>query len=509
VRNSHVGMSVAMTPRVKKIDMPRDTNEGGLDISFTRGDKQHCLGVSVFGINNILADMTLSHIGLLRNLSRCVTEHRMSLDDGAYELVFSTKDATRVQCMLLHTAARNCSIASSDVNFSNNMVYTNVCAAGVDNVVGVERLALKMASRLQENLTPENIGKRLRSLSCIDKEIERLLGLISSTDIATDIEHVFKSTDTSMNQLRLELANLSMKTYKHSVNDIASLQQKQFGRSPIFVEKRATSSSRAERPRWQDGPTPASRSDNLMRQKMMSARGVATLSLYTASKHGGDPLNTCVVFSDVKVPKMIYNEPKSAGRSSMSATRLSWVAPPSVDTTHSDKSRIRDQFMYSFNRSYKESRVFNQRTDAEKTEHTLAMFVNADSTARGNVRTFVQKCVPKGSLLGALVDCCRTHPSLYTRALAHLILVDSMYRTDLVSGNKGWGRFTHEWVNMYRTQFIATLAKRGDLTEGQADQQYIDYCMFNQCLKQHINGTRMPCDSFSLLVQQGIPFPYA
>jgi len=503
VRNAHTGMSIAIKPRIE----PSKDMGVGLDISFTRGDKKHCIDVSVCAIDNIFTCLTQTHSSLLRKVDPSLTEHRLSLDNGAYDLMFSIKHTSRVQCLLLHTAAAgNHFIASSDVNFSNNMVYTNVCAAGVGNVMGVERLALRMARLLQANLTPNNMGKGFCSLNDTDKQ---LLGLISSTDIATDLGHVFQSDDRSMKKLRLGLENLSMR--KDYANGIQLLQNQQFKRSPIFVETRATSSSRAERPRWQDKHTTAANSDNLMRQKMMSARGVATLSLYTGSQHRADPMNTCVVFSDVKVPKMIYKEPSPAGRSSISAKRLGWGAPLSADAMSgcaSVQRPIQDQFMYSFNRSSKELRVFNQRNDTEKTEHTIAMFVDADATVKGNVRTFVQKCVPKGSLVGALINCCKTHPSLYTRALSHLVLLDSMYRLDLISAKKSWGYYTRNWMNMYRTSFLSTLAKRGVITGDQTDQEYIDYCMFNQCMKQHISGMRMPCESFSLLVQQGIPLPY-
>lgn len=495
-RNAHAGMSVELTPRNANVD--RSTDRGrGLDISFTSADKQHCVGVSAFELDNLFTGMARTHLDFLRTFDVSLTENRMSLNNGAYELVFSTKHSSRIRCSLLHSAAGNRFITSCDVNFINNLIYTNVSAAGVENVIGVERLALRMACRFQENLTPTNIGQRLSLLKDVDK---RLLHLIASTDIATDLGHVFRSDLKPMKKLRQELAKLS----NYCDKDIPLIQEQLFKESPIFVEKRATCSSRAERPRWQDKHTTAAKSDNSMRQKMMSARGVATLSLYA-----GVPANTCVVFSNVNVPKMIYKEPRSIVRSSMSAKQLRWGDSVSADAVRGDESvQTPNQFMYSFNRSSKELRVFNQRNDVEKMEHTIAVFLNADTTVTGKVRTFVQQCVPKGSLVSELINCCQEHPSLYTRALAHLVLLDSMYRLDHVSTKKSWNYYTHNWVKFYRTQFMSTIAKRGVVLDAQSDQQYVDYCMFNQCMKQHVDGTRMPSDSFSLLVQQGIPFPY-
>ena len=281
------------------------------------------------------------------------------------------------------------------------------------------------------------------------------------------------------------------------------------------MDTRATSSALAERPRWQDGHTPAANSDKLMRQKMMSARGVATLSLYTNSEHDIDNLNTCVVFSTVKVPKTIYKESKSAGGSPVFAKRLNWVdAPLPAGATHSRgsvqscKSETPHQFMYSFDKGTKELKVFDRYNNTEKTERTLAIFTNADSTLRDDAKIFVSQGVPKGSLVGELINCCEAHSSVYTRALTHLVLLDSMYRMGLICTNTSWGVYSNKWLNTYRADFLSVLAEGGVATGIQADQQYIDYCIFSQCLKQHINGTRMPCDSFSLLVQQGIPFPY-
>ncbi|KAJ1465002.1 hypothetical protein T484DRAFT_1757696 [Baffinella frigidus] len=517
VRNAHMGMSVAMAQKDVKTT---ETVSCDLDIRFTYGDVQHRIVVDSCMLDNTLTDVTNAHVGILRNFdsSICKTQHKISLNNGAYELVFSTKHPSRVRCSLLNTTTRNSIIASSDVNFSNNMVYTNVSGVGIDNVFGMQRLALRVACRLQANLTPEIVGQRLASRNFVDKNIHRMLQLISSTDIANDIGYVFRSHDKSikfrnddeeMNKLRLKLTSLTMKTHKNSKNDVILQQKHQFSRSPVFVETRATSSSCAERPRWQDGHTTAAKSDHLMRQKMMSARGVAAL-LYTNLNLGVN-LNTCVVFSTVKVPKMIYKEPKCASGPFVFSKRLNWVKPLSVDAMRgcdSDKSQIPDQFMYSFNKSSKELRVFNRQNDAEKTERTFAIFVNAESTLRDNAKIFVPQGVPKGSLVGELINCCETHSSVYTRALAHLVLLDSMYRLDLISTKTSWDVYAQKWLNTYRTHFLSTLSERGVATGVQADQQYIDYCIFNQCLKQHINGTRMPCDSFSLLVQQGIPFPY-
>ena len=519
VRNAHAGMSVAMASRgVQNTACVSDD----LDITFTRGTDNHHVNVQVCMLDNAITDVTNAHVDILRNFdsSICPTEHNISLNNGEYGLVFSIKHASRVQCLLLHTTAGNRIIASSDVNFSNNMVYTNVSGVGIDNVFGMQRLALRAACRLQENLTPEIVGRRLCSSNSVDKNIDRMLQLISSTDIANDIGYVFRSHDKStkfrdddewINKLRLKLRSLAMKKQKIFTADVVELQQHQFSRSPVFVETRATSSACAERPRWQDGHTTAAKSDNLMRQKMMSARGVATLSFYTNPEQGIDDLNTCVVFSTVKVPKMIYKEPKSASGRPIFTKRLNWVtslpegATPGRDSV---QSRFSGQFMYSFNRHSKELRVFNRHNDTEKTERTFAIFMTADSTLRDDSKIFVQQGVPKGSLVGELINCSETHSSVYTRALAHLVLLDSMYRLGVISTDTSWDVYSQKWLNTYRTHFLSILAERGVATGVQADQQYIDYCIFNQCLKQHINGTRMPCDSFSLLVQQGIPFPY-
>jgi hypothetical protein len=519
VRNAHTGMSVAITPRGKIVDTHTDT-DNSLDISFTRGGEQQCIGVQACILENVLTELTQTHVGILQRFdnSRCNTEHKISLNDGAYELVFSTIHPSRVKCSLLYKTAGDRIIASSDVNFSNNMVYTNVSAAGIDNVFGVQRLALRAACRLQTNLTPHIIAQRIGSVN--DSHVDRLLQLISATDIATDIGYVFKSHDTStkkirpdnrsMKQLRLKLINLTMKNQRQNTDNVIALQNNQFGRSPVFVEKRATSSSGAERPRWQDGHTTAAMSDNLMRQKMMSARGVATLKLYTDSKYGVDYLNTCVIFSNVKVPKMIYKESKCISGSFRSAKQLNWVTPPPAGAMHGRdlKTQTPYQFMYSFDRSSKQLKVFNRHNDTEKKERTVAVFTNAGDTLQDRAQTFVPQGVPKGSLVGELINCCEKSFSVYTRALAHLVLLDSMYRLGLICTKTSWGVYKQNWMNTYRACFLSTLAERGVPTGVKADQQYIDYCMFNQCLKQHVNGTRMPCDVFSLLVQQGIPFQY-
>jgi hypothetical protein len=519
VRNAHIGMPVAVEPRSVRFTTPVDNMEcmsDDLSISFFRGDKCHSVNIQASMLQDTFTQLINTHEGILQNFSTygCDTEHKISLNNGAYELVFSTKHPARVQCLLLCTTAGGRVVASSDVNFSNNMVHTTVHAAGVDHVFGIQRLALRAACRLQSNLTSGVIARRLVSSNAVDDH-GKMLQLIASTDIATDFDYVFRSggtsnklrdDDESMEKLRLRVTSLDMKKENNSVENIRVLQNIQFNRSPVFLEKRATSSTRAERPRWQDASTTGGRSDNLMRQKMMSARGVATLSLYTDLKYGIKHPDTCVVFSTVNVPKLVYKVPKSVSGPCMSAKKLNWLATPSACDVRG-KSPTPHHFMHAFNSSSKEMRVFNRHNGAEKTEHTFAIFVKEDSV-RDNSKVFVQQGVSKGSLVAELFKCSETHSSVYTRALAHLVLLDTMFRLGKICKKTSWNQYSQKWLNKYRAHFLGSLPLRRDVTGAQSDQQYIDYCIFTQCLKQHINGIHMPCDSFSSLVQQGIPFPY-
>jgi hypothetical protein len=489
-RNAHMGMSFSVIP---SYNPERSTAQGrGLDISYFSFGIQHSLELSVCRVDNTFMEIASTHANHLQKFDILVTEHRIPMEDGEHELVITTKNFSRLRCCLLRKGVKNKFIASSDVNFSNNLIYSDVISKGVSNVLGVQRLALRLASSLQANFTPTNIGVRLGLVTKTDK---KLLQLIASSDFATDLQYVLKSSSKLCKQLRNNITQLSTPTVLQNPR----ISEEYFQDSSIFAEKRITSSCRAERPRWQDKHTSSSGSDNMMRQKMMSARGVATLSLFS-----GFQFNTCVIFSDTDVPKTIYKEPRPATRSLMSAKQLQWGHYLSVADSAVQKKL--NQFMYSYDRSAKQLMFFSRKQDSE---NTIAMFRSTDASKSGTDRTFVEKDVGKGSLVQELIRCCQTHPSLYTRALAHLTLVDSVSRLHHTTHTKKWTDFTSYWINIYRTQYISTIAKRGLTTNAHLDEQYIDYCTFIQCLKQHVDGLRMPSDLYAMLVQQGIPFPFA
>jgi hypothetical protein len=116
-----------------------------------------------------------------------------------------------------------------------------------------------------------------------------------------------------------------------------------------------------------------------------------------------------------------------------------------------------------------------------------------------------------------LLNFANSHPVVYLRALASFVLLDavrgqaihnqSSTSSKVLDDTICWSKPLSSCLNYYRTQFLKEHIDDIPQTTASADELYIQYSLFSQCLKQYMHGSRTPSDMFALLVQQGIPFP--
>jgi hypothetical protein len=547
-RNARLGMAYAV-----KTPLPRFGNDAQVSmgpsgvatefkIEFTDTDIETSISVNSSGVDHIVSKLVATHLITLADIGNTVFPgvYDMTLNNG-YILSFTMPQPSRVRCSLLkHDIPQ----VFCDVNFMNNMVYADVRTKGIHSVTGMQRLALRAANQLQANLTPDVLAIRLRKVGPTTRE---LLGLMLSTDLHTDIAHVMardvprsvtfcdtdvsrdvprsvtfcdtdastKHTDSLLSSTRNQLKVLINSFEKMGHEHLTLLQNTVFVNSDAYQKKRVTSSAGPDRPRWQDHTSVESTTDGLLTQKMMSARGVATLLLYGNFDTPGSEKpfdNHRWVFSVSDIPRLVDAGLHGSSVRYSGSKTLSWLSKNDIERDARPVS-----FSYVMDKGSGVMRVSQKNSTNEK--HTFAMFPGKTELSVDNLQSKIRTVTsdPKGVLVNRLLNFANSHPVVYLRALASFVLLDavrgqaihnqSSTSSKVLDDTICWSKPLSSCLNYYRTQFLKEHIDDIPQTTASADELYIQYSLFSQCLKQYMHGSRTPSDMFALLVQQGIPFP--
>ncbi|KAJ1466120.1 hypothetical protein T484DRAFT_3634548 [Baffinella frigidus] len=541
-RNARLGMPYAVKalhPQFESnthLSMCPDGVSTEFNIKFIQDGVETNIPVNSKLADRLLCNLTTTHQTALSDIGHTVLPgvYDMVLGSG-YILSFAMPNPSRVRCSLLRRDAMLDTnpdprvVLFCDVNFMNSMVYADVRTQGIHSVVGMQRLALRAANRLQANLTPDILAMRLRTTGPTTRE---LLGLMLSTDLHTDISHVMacdvarsvrfcdantpaEQTGSLLFKTHTQLVELTNSFPKVGNDDIWIMQDAVFANSEAYRKKRVTSSAGPDRPRWQDHHSVESVTDGLLTQKMMSARGAATLLEYGSVSSPVPEKTFCNhqwVFSKSNIPRLVEANLHDFDVRYSGSRTLSWLRVN--DTEH----RAKHQPCSSVMDRVSGERRFSQSHPAMG-KHTFAVFPGEADPTITNLQYKIHSSAsdPKGALVNRLLHFARVHPSVHTRALAAFVLLDAVRgqgTTDQVTtpsngfaGTIYWSKPLSTCLNYYRAQFMEKHLADIPKTTASADELYVQYSLFSQCLKQYMHGSRTPSDMFALLVQQGIPFP--
>jgi hypothetical protein len=529
--------------------------KGVVAVSLGPGGMVNELGVvfTQHGVNRTIdvdagmADLLFVHIkevhgGIVKDTRwQAALVYNLPIGHTGFTLTFTLVHATRVQCCIRDTSPAKTLLSSSTVNFCNSIVHVNTDADGVENTRGVQRLAVRLAKKLKDNLTPSMIAARLVSneVSTCAKHLasaaphaklasgrqEELTKLMATTDLLHDLEYVTSMARASRG---MDINQTVKATHKRLISHLGEvytttctthkkIQDDILAGCVAFKNKKTKASILAAQPWWQDCPPNSTNADGLLNQRMTSARGVAVLSLLPGHELAG---GRHVEFSAMCVPRLVQKPCETHKihtplfHNCNSTTGPVWEAPRSLLWTPADTT---DRFTYKYDK-------FSHAVEVLHVNTPIALFPKPRSTApisTQGVPVAVSNESPQGSLMCALVDLAIDSRHVYVRALAHLVLVSatnsylSIHGPEVRGGspfmkpNTEFTEFndTTRWLNYYRTMFLRERIVHGIPTGEAMEQLYEDYCIFGQCLVSHVSGSTIPHDMFALLVQQGLPFP--
>jgi hypothetical protein len=521
-QNSGKGLSYCVTSSHKDND-----NTSDMTMQFSRNNHKHVVTVDTCTLDALIAKISAKHLTMVTKSGShspiAEGKYEIPMKNSSFSMSITIPHTTRVKCALTEKldTGHLAYVASSDVNFCNNMVYADMRAKGIENVFGVQRIALRIGNKLQDNLTPVLIARRL---GVENNGNNKLLSLMSSSDLMTDLETIVLCHDIKDPKLRT-IATSTKKRLFRSIDvvrqavskQLVAKQDKVFQKCSAFTNTRVTASISSERPRWQDHHPALAASDFLLRQKMTSARGVAILNIrnatmakleaehqeqcQTPSKSSmvkleaehRQAVETCVLFSSSDVPRLIVRKqaPDTKQTQRYTTSRpLSWTE---------EESQTKSKFAYEYCK-FSKAVKFVQGSD------TVALFEAIQSPPKNMYTNAVSKT--PGSLIQELLNLSNTSDSVFTRAMAHRVLIGAIDTCPLINTQQTPQIHNTCWLNHYRAEFLDDyISKNVNLTGIQLDQLYVDYSIFGQCLKDQALGSKIPTDMFALLVQQGIPFP--
>ena len=505
--NAKQGASYCVTPSTAKslqeqVAMGVNGPTNDLTIQYTRATE-------IYNVNVDACTVDL-HCTTIKAIHRAIISEEMDMPMPTYTIPTKDKNlvlriciphAARMKCSLTDKSLRGAMsyIASTDVNFCNNMVYTDMRAKNVEDVYGLQRIALRIANRLQENLTPAVIALRLGKKY---SNFKTLFDLMSSVDLMADLHKVVNYHTIEDFNARTDALKLKTRLYA-GINDMSqatstqlmTVQEQVFAKCSAFKDTRVTASISAERARWQDHHPIIAARDDLLRQKMTSARGVATLSIVN-QMNNARPHNNYISFSALNILSLRCHEDKSIvrPRTYTLSRSLTWT----------DATALKDtQFSYAYCK-------FTKALQFLQGEKIIATFdahpQKSDKTStEGDI--FHLSSVPIGSLVRELLDISVHAKSVYTRALAHRVLICATENLTKTTKKVNSRSYVTPWLNYYRNQFLKEIQSAKVLNNSDLNDLYVDYSIFGQCLKDQAMGSKIPADMFALLVQQGIPFP--
>jgi hypothetical protein len=515
-----------------------------LNVKFTREGFEHVVNIDAAALDLLSSHIVQKHHTIVSDV-HCILKEKYEFPtrDSNFILTLTMPHATRVKCSLMevskstqphadNTKMNLTYIASTDVNFCNNMVYADMRAPGVENVFGIQRIALRISNRLQENLTPAMIARRIIAGP---GETENLIKLMSSVDLSTDLIDVLQYQTIKCPKTRAVVAMINTGLFQKinydrqaatSAGQLKTEQDHIFGNCNAFRLKRVTASISSERARWQDHHPVVAASDSLLRQRMTSARGVAVMSVLN-EQSDIKTTGTYIQFYASTIPRLrlrkrIPSKIIGPGPLPTSSTTekiqlyttsrpLEWgtnnpvsspdASKPTQAELGSDAKGGETQFFtYKYDK-FSKAMQFLQGPD------TIALFTTAENIKIEAPPNTPAMSVPPGSLVRALINLSNNSNNVYTRALAHKVLIAAVESCPLINTHINSQIQTMSWMNHYRIQFLKEIKSNHGKLAHILDEKYVDYSMFSQCLKDQSIGSRIPADMFGLLVQQSIPFP--
>lgn len=463
-------------------------------------------------------------------------------------------------------------VTSTSINFSGEIVYADVCAKDVFGVFGLRSIATRLGKTLkQNNITNEVIVQHLR---VIPDGLRSLLSLMSTTDMLSDMHYVMNnSSDNNINTFCKLKASLQRVGGAHvNVTQLRHLEHSHFQYHNTQHEKTVTCNKKNRNKTLpMDSVSRATfLIDPLITQKMVSARGVAILRLLDAT-HRIDPTRRgrmhtvnekCMLFPKVGIPRLISvntvsllqqpqrshegavfhepldvhaiihqntNHPKKAENDAveLEKNRRKWQYRITDHNSHTTKGcfshtyvdgevclfQHKEATFYSLCMENRRDHFKDTRVDIPETTHLVAVFESPTHAPRESL-PFDTNVNQKGALVTNLLELAESNHPLYTRAMAHMVLISAY--NDCVAKNTAYcDRTTYtDPSNYYRTQFLQNRTASSSAPYAASDRVecpgrgiYEEYSLFTQCLKNLTTGTIIPHDMFSLLVAQGLPFP--
>jgi hypothetical protein len=437
----------------------------------------------------------MMNVLLKRYVTACKTTGTSAVE-GIEEKIMVSDD--NYICMRIeHMGRLNCSlqsvqdnrfIASTTVNFAKKMVFATILAPEYTNVFGLQKIALLTATKLQSVLTPEFMAKFLIP---DNDATNNLMQLMLSNDLYDEIRGV--------NAYVLKRVTDFVLTDEVNYEDKANVQEHVFQNSTLYHEKRLRASIAAPNAQKADRSAWLGLYDKFSIHKMVAARGVATTQLFCNLMQL--PVSDCVYahFSNLSTARMVYQS--TCAETTEKRTYMMWHEPsdngvPKPLSSAMTGSTPQFFFTQSEMPDGRELRVYRQQED----RNTLIAEFKDDADL---THTTASECVDrKGPLICALLDnfADNGNTTLYQKALVNLV-----FRTLLQHSSQELNYAS--WLDCFRFQWLQNHYQTNAVGQIEANELYLEYSLFSECLKRNVEGLQIPADVFSVVAQEVLPFP--
>jgi hypothetical protein len=472
--------------------------------------KQRLSHMTITLLHNTLSDT---------NLEICKSHLREKLDSLLKQYVVSCKEmgATAVpgitetiavsehHCInieMVHMARLCCSlksvqdgsvISSTTVNFAKNMVFATVLAPMYRNVIGLQKIALLAAAKLQTALTPEFLAHYVIPMDASSKQLMQLM-------LSKDLHDEIRNANPYVTQLVTDF----MLTDRVSFEEKTRLQQHVFQNSTLLSEKRLRSSAATPTTHKADRCAGGGLYDKFNTHNMIAARGVATAQLFCIRAQLPSSENCYAQFSNVSTMRVVKQSTATENvlaENMGKRTYLTWHTPSDsgVPQTLADvKDASVQQFFFTQSQrpAVRELRVYRQQDEV----HTpIAVFKDNFELEKLNTSGCRERHAPLiCALLKSYVGDNKT--SLYRKALINLIF-RTLLRQRSQQDTNG------HWLEHFRCEWLQKHYQEEPVSEKEANKLYLEYSLFSECLKRNVQGLQIPANVFSVVVQEVLPFP--
>jgi hypothetical protein len=466
-----------------------------------------------------------------------------------FKLVFQLQHSSRVSCSLMEVDTKSNPknerfLASVAINFSGEMVYADRYGEGISDVEGLRTIAMRVANKLYDCMTVSFIAQRLRNSSQQTKE---LLELMTSTDLLCDMEYVILATDVEQgnkpdqgHEIRLATRHELFTGLDHvcSHNLVRERQRKEEEMRESSVMRIDCNQPSLKRPHWMDQLGNVFEKDPLVTQKAMAAKGVAILHLLQY-QGGATHKNSakCFLFPVVGIPRLVdastispiqYSPPVSHGDTQVHNPKspTGEVEPPV------ERSCRRDHWQHStgsFSHTYIHGELCYFYHAEDTVPHLMCVF-ESSLGQNGPRKTNSASSFARGSLVQKLIDLTKFPSPIYTRAMAHMVLVSAVNHC-IAKRNSS----DADWLKTFKAKSTLHNNPANVMTESRLEPHpirpynepsdfyralffdmyeekngsllYEEYSIFSQCLKARgLNHMKSRHNMFTMLLTQAVPF---